>query len=307
MPRERGSKNDNYSRLPAPLITAGREALVGWRMLAASRRPLPDFLIVGAQRSGTTSLYRYLAAHPQVIPASPSKGVHYFDKHPDRSLRWYRAHFPTASQRAACERRHGGPVVTGEGSPYYLFHPHVPARAAAAVPNARVIAMLRDPVERAYSHWRQEYARGFEDADTFERALELEPERLDGERERMVADPGYDSRAMQHHAYLARGVYVDQIQAWRERYPADQMLVLSYERFFADPQAGYAEVLRFLGLPDPPDPPEFRAYNARPAAGMAEETRARLRAYFAEPNRRLEDYLGMGMGWPSTERDPAPR
>ncbi len=102
MPRERGSANDNYSRLPAPVITAGREALTGWHMLSASRRPLPEFLIVGAQRSGTTSLYRYLLEHPQVLPAIPGKGVHYFDMHPDRSLRWYRAHFPT--------RRRGGGV-----------------------------------------------------------------------------------------------------------------------------------------------------------------------------------------------------
>jgi len=79
--------------------------------------------------------------------------------------------------------------------------------------------------------------------------------------------------------------------------------VLSYERFFADPAAGYAEVLRFLGLPDADRPPRFKAYNARPSAGMGEETRARLVAHFAEPNRRLEEYLGMGMGWPSAEQD----
>ena len=116
--------------------------------------------------------------------------------------------------------------MTGEGSPYYLFHPHGPARAAAAVPGARVIVMLRDPVERAYSHYQQEYARGFEDAATFEAALDLEPSRLEGERERMLADPAYDSRAYQHHAYVTRGEYADQLTAWRERFPAERMLVI---------------------------------------------------------------------------------
>ena len=134
--------------------------------------------MIGTQRGGTTSLYRHLVAHPQVESATPSKGVHYFDKEPDKSLNWYRAHFPLA--------RDGGPI-SGEGSPYYLFHPLVPARVAEALPDVRVIAMLRDPVERAYSAYKQEYARGFEDAETFERALELEPERLDGEEERMVS------------------------------------------------------------------------------------------------------------------------
>jgi LPS sulfotransferase NodH len=303
MPRERGAANDNYSRLPAPVITAAREALIGWRMRNAARRPLPDFLILGAQRSGTTSLYNYLAAHPQVMPAVPSKGVHYFDKHADRSLRWYRAHFPTEAERRQRERSAGPPAITGEGSPYYLFHPHGPHRAATAVPAARVIVMLRDPVERAYSHYQQEYARGFEDAGSFEAALDLEPARIDGERERMLADPGYDSRAYQHHAYVKRGEYADQLVAWRERFPAERTLVICYERFFADPRAGYAEVLRFLGLPDPTKPPEFRAYNARRATGMADETRARLRAHFAAPNRRLEELLGMSMGWPEAEHE----
>lgn len=307
MPRERGSANDNYSRLPAPVIAAGREALTGWRMLTASRRPLPDYLIIGAQRSGTTSLYNYLRAHPQVLPAVPSKGVHYFDMHPDRSLRWYRAHFPSEAQRRRCEGPAGVRAVTGEASPYYVFHPHGPARAAAAVPDARVIVMLRDPVERAYSHYQQEYARGFEDSETFERALELEPERLAGERERMLADPGYESSAYQHHSYLARGEYADQLTAWRERFPAERLLVICTERFFADPRAGYVETLRFLGLPDPGRMPEFKAYNARPATGMADETRARLRTHFAAPNRRLEELLGMGMGWPSAEHEQVER
>jgi hypothetical protein len=85
------------------------------------------------------------------------------------------------------------------------------------------------------------------------------------------------------------------------------MLVICTERFFADPRAGYVEALRFLGLPDPSRMPEFKAYNARPATGMADETRARLRAHFAAPNRRLEELLGVGMGWPSAEHEQVER
>src|SRR5919204_149042 len=204
MRRERGAANDNYSRIPAPLADAVKAVYVGARMLQAGSRPLPDFLVIGAQRCGTTSLYRYLEKHPNVIGASPSKGVHYFDMNAERSLRWYRAHFPTERRR----RQAGSGAVTGEASPYYLFHPRGPDRVRAAVPDARLIAMLRDPVDRAYSQYQQEYARGFEDAETFERALELEPARLAGERERMLADPEYESPALQHHADLrsvARG------------------------------------------------------------------------------------------------------
>ena len=220
MRRERGARNDNYSRVPEPVADAAKAAYVGARMLNAGSRPLPDFLIIGAQRCGTTSLYRYLEKHPQVIGAAPSKGVHYFDVHHERSLRWYRAHFPTRRRRERVVKR----AVTGEASPYYVFHPHGPDRVRAAVPNVRLILMVRDPVVRAFSQYQQEYARGFEDAETFERALELELGRLAGERERMLADPGYDSRAMQHHAYVARGEYAPQLEAWMNAPERKEML-----------------------------------------------------------------------------------
>jgi Sulfotransferase domain len=293
MPRERGAKNDNYSRVPEPVADALKAAYVGARMLNARSRPLPDFLIIGAQRCGTTSLYRYLAQHPQVIGAAPSKGVHYFDVNHGRSLRWYRAHFPTRRRRD----RAGAGAVTGEASPYYVFHPHGPDRVRAAVPDARLILMLRDPVVRAFSQYQQEYARGFEDAATFEEALELEPGRLAGERERMLADPGYDSHALQHYAYVARGEYAPQLEAWRERFDATQLHVILAEEFFAEPAAVYGRVLEFLGLGMPASPPQFKAYNARPAGGMADETRRRLAQRFAEPNRRLEELLGRPLGW----------
>ena len=294
MRRERGAQNDNYSRVPEPLAGAVKAAYVGARMLNAGARPLPDFLIIGAQRCGTTSLYRYLAQHPQVIGAAPSKGVHYFDMNHERSLRWYRAHFPTTRRRDRAGR-----AVTGEASPYYVFHPHGPDRARAAVPNARLILMLRDPVVRAFSQYQQEYARGFEDAETFEEALDLEQGRLAGERERMLADPAYDSGALQHHAYVARGEYASQLEAWRERFAPEQIHVIVAEEFFADPAAAYAGVLEFLGLDMPARPPHFKAFNARPAGGMAIETRERLAAHFREPNRHLEELLGRRLSWTS--------
>jgi Sulfotransferase domain len=287
MARERGAANDNYFNLPKPIATLGLEAVLMPRRLTAGRRRLPDFLIIGGQRCGTTSLYRYLLAHPGVQGAYPSKGAHYFDKHHHRGLRWYRAHFPLA--------REGGPI-SGEGSPYYLFHPLVPERVARALPNVKLIAMLRDPVERAYSHYQQEFARGFEDCDTFEQALDLEPERLRGERERMLADPGYDSHALQHHSYMARGDYIDQIQAWLERFPREQLLIVHAERFFAEPRSAVEEVQRFLGL-EPAGLPEYRAHNARRYAPMRPETRERLNRRFAEPNRRLYSHLGADLGW----------
>jgi Sulfotransferase domain len=287
MARERGAANDNYSNLPEPVAELAKAIVLAPRRLNASRRRLPDFLIIGGQRCGTTSVYRYLVAHPQVEGAYPSKGAHYFDNHPDRSLGWYRSHFPVSR---------GASPITGEGSPYYLFHPHVPARVARVAPEVRLIVMLRDPVERAYSHYQQEYARGFEPSESFERALELEPQRMDGEQERMAADPRYRSLAHQHHSYVARGLYLEQIEAWRQHFPAERMLIIHAERFFADPAAGMAAVQTFLGI-DPAPTAEYRAHNARGYAPMDPATRRMLEERFADPNRRLYAYLGVDYGW----------
>ena len=105
-------------RLPSPgavVRHAKRSATFGWRYLSADLRSMPDFVIVGAARSGTTSLYRWLGSHPDVAPAW-KKEIHYFDEHYGRGMRWYRAHFPF--------RRRGR--VTGEATPYLLFHPLSP-------------------------------------------------------------------------------------------------------------------------------------------------------------------------------------
>ncbi len=221
--------------------------------------------------------------------------------HHDRSLRWYRAHFPTQAARRRREREAGGPVITGEGSPYYLFHPHGPARAAAAVPDARIIAMLRDPVERAYSHYQQEYARGFEDADTFERALELEPGRLAGERERMLADPDYstprDAAPRLRRARRVRRPAGGVAGALPGRaHPGDLVRALLRRSCGRLPRRCCAS----SACPSP-RPAAVQGLQCASRRGMADETRARLRAHFAEPNRRLEEYLGTGMGWASRE------
>lgn len=258
-------------------------------------RALPDFLIIGAQRAGTTSLYRYLEQHPAVAPAFLEKGVHYFDTHYDRSLRWYRTRFPTSPYRRARTRRAGVPAITGEGSPYYLFHPAVPRRVAEALPDVRLLVMLRDPVTRAYSHHQHEVARGYEDL-SFDEAVRREPERLAGEEERLATDPRAYSYAHQHHSYLARGRYLEQLLRWKACVPRERLLVVIMERFFADPDAGYREVMEFLGLPAI-SLPAYEKMNAHRYPPMEDSTRAMLREHFAEPNRRLAEHLGVELPW----------
>jgi len=278
-----------------------------WRAVARSKRAaarptaqwrvLPDYLIAGGQRCGTTSLQRYLIEHPQVTPAGVMKGVHYFDTNDyHRGLDWYRSHFPTRRSLAKMADRVGGTVLTGESSPYYMFHPLAPDRIATDLPGVKIVVLLRDPVDRAYSQFLHESRRGYETLD-FESALEAEDGRLAGEAARMVADPSYDSFGLRHHSYMARGEYLSQVGHLTDLVGEDRLLVVSSEQMFGDPAATYHRVLRFLGLPEY-TPAGFAAQNANVyMSPISDQIRGMLEDRFREPNKLLYDFVGEDFGW----------
>ena len=192
---------------------------------AAQKRQPPDFVIIGAQKGGTTSLYRYLTEHPDVGGAT-KKEVHFFDRSYHKGMDWYLAHFP--------ER--GESTVVGESSPSYLFHPDVPERVRRTLPHAKLIVLLRNPVDRAYSQYQMRLRRVGE--DSFEEAVDEELARLPSNGELPGPEKG-------HHAFLPRGVYADQLQRWLAVFPREQFLVLHSEAFFTRPDAGLCGPLPF--------------------------------------------------------------
>lgn len=241
-------------------------------------RTLPDFLIVGAQRCGTTSMFKTLIQHPDVARPFLRKGVHYFDTGYDHGPAWYRGHFPIGFTSRL--RRFGRRTpLTGESSPFYMFHPLAAERIAGDLPQVRVIALLRDPVERAYSAHSHETARGFETLP-FEEALAREPERLEGERERMTANPHYVSYDLQHHAYRSRGEYVGQLERLSAALGRDRVFVVDSDDFFHTPEPVMPPLLDFLGLRQY-DGFRFEQHNARSRSKMDEAIRERLDAHFA--------------------------
>src|SRR5947209_13351977 len=179
-----------------------------YRGVTSPLRLLPDFLIIGAQRGGTTSLYHYLRAHP-AVHSSAVKDTHFFDKKFHKGVSWYRAHFPTRFEKAYARRFRHQDFVTGEASPSYLFHPHAPSRTARLLPHVKLIVLLRNPIDRAFSQYYHALALGHEKL-SFEEALEREQERTAGEYERVLAEAHYSSHAFKHLSYLSRGIYVDQ-------------------------------------------------------------------------------------------------
>ena len=261
-----------------------RNAVWTYGRATSFARPLPGFLILGAQKAGTTALYAYLRWHPG-ITGPAWKEVSYFDRHYRRGTRWYRGHFPVRA----------GDRLVGEASPGYLFHPHSPERVRATVPDAKLIALLRDPVDRALSHYHHEVALGRE-ALSFEEAVDAEPERTRGEQERLVREPGYFSHAWWDYTYLARGRYAEQLERWFAVFPREQLLVVPSEELARRPDETYAKILDFLAAPEHRLDSYPRVYEQE-YEEMRPETRRRLGEYFAEPNRRLYELLGSDLGW----------
>ena len=283
-------------RLRQPLVPAVKWTLRRYGIATAGGRVLPDFLVIGAKRGGSTSLYRNLVRTPGVLPLFPRhadvKGTYYFDVEFDRGERWYRSYFPSAAIRDQVAVR--GPVAVGEASPYYLSHPRAADRAAALVPGARIVAVLREPVARAHSHYQERVRQGIETLPTFAAAVEAEPDRLAGEVERMLEEPGYVSWSHLNFGYLAQSDYALGLRRWLAVYPAEQVLVLRSEDFYADDAGVLAQVRGFLGLEARP-PADTRQWNRTGTSdldpGLARELTERM-----APS--VDALVGL-LGWPA--------
>jgi hypothetical protein len=265
----------------------------------ASLRADPDYLLIGTKRGGTTSLARWLLDHPDTRGLYPAaehrKGAYFFDVNYGRGHRWYRSHFPV---RALHERRGGSkrraPLI-GDATPYYLHHPHAPARARRHAPEAKVIVLLRHPIDRAIGHWAERTRNGVEHL-SFPDALRAEADRLAGEEQRMIDDPSYVSFAHQHWSYADQGRYVRGLRRWFDAYPGEQILVLRSEDLYTDPSAVYGQTLSFLGL-RPHEPAAFAAWNRKAKEPIDDLDRAFLEEVLRDDVAELEAFLGRSMRW----------
>ena len=266
-----------------------RRLQADYRQLTGRLRGLPSVLIIGTQKGGTTSLFNYMVQHPAVL-APLSKEVHYFDLNYQRGPTWYRARFPYTYQLRT------GTSITLDASPYYLVHPLVPQRAAQQLPEVKLIALLRDPVDRAFSHYQHEI-RGGRESLSFSDAIAAEAERLAGEEERVRDGRNYYSYNHHRYSYLLRGQYIEQLRRWMEHFPRAQLLVLQSEWLFRDPAAASSAVYQFLGLA----PHRLQHYKpflqGRYEREMAAGLRASLAAHFEPYNRQLYQWLGQEYDW----------
>ncbi|MEM1427009.1 MAG: sulfotransferase domain-containing protein, partial [Cyanobacteria bacterium P01_H01_bin.130] len=261
---------DEYPACPGPLTNLGRllsrlkkpQAAIAAYREASRRNTLrhcggqvpskwddqaaspPNFIIVGVQKCGTSSLYSYLAQHPQVIP-SIVKEIDFFSraKHFGYGLPWYLAHFPWLQQDAQW--------ITGEASPDYFHTPDTPQRVAEAVPNVKLIALLRDPVDRLISHYEHWVRQGYETRSLEEvTASELHhwqgvpPEEIEATQTRLKQGD------RPSHDYFYQGLYAHHLHNWLRHFPPDQLLILTLEEMADTPQTVLKQTCQFLGLPD---------------------------------------------------------
>lgn len=264
--------------------------------IIGQRCVLPDFLILGVAKGGTTSLYQYLSQHPGVIPIS-GKEVYFFDKNFHMGVNWYRKFFPSKKIMKEKSKELGYDVLTGEATPRYIHYPHAPKRVHNIIPTAKFIVLLRNPIDRAYSHWNMRWGKKKETL-SFDEAINSETQRLGNEFEKMGNDNNYYSSDYFHHAYLERGIYVDKLKHWMSIFPREKFLIIQSEKLFENPQQEYDKVLSFFGLS------KWKLKDTRPKGSreyekpqMTSEIRKQLSEFYKPHNERLFEFLGTKFDW----------
>ena len=259
------------------------KAKFGWR----HPRPLPHFLVIGTQKGGTTTLHHLLSRHPDIFLPGV-KEVHYFSQHFHQSRQWYSDHYQLAKPGQ----------VRGDITPFYLFHSAVPERIRSVLPAVRLVALLRDPVERTLSQYFHARRNGYEQLDLIP-ALRAEEQRLSGADSVVSALNGFHY-SYQKHSYVSRSRYDIQLQRYREWFPKRQLLVLRSEDLFTHSDACWDGLLRFISVDPIPLPSSLPHSNSGKgeAASVPLSLRRELRKQLATTYQWVEREYGIT--WPES-------
>lgn len=283
-------------RLTRRAVQLSKDTVKRYRLLTSHLRLLPDFIIIGARRCGTTSLYSYLTQHPQVMPAL-TKEVHYFTANYDKGPDWYRSYFPTYLGKRFHQFIQRDSIITGEATPSYIYDPLVPQRIFQLKPDVKLIALLRNPVDAVYSAYHFGIKVGTYTAEEmpFEQSIRNELEQLNAHDGRAAGQKSILGQA-QKGGWLWHGLYVEHLKPWLARFPREQMLILVSEAFFSDPHREFQRVLEFLGL----TAYRLKSYdklNTTDYAEMDPRLREHLTEYYAPYNRQLRELVGIDVKW----------
>ncbi len=256
-----------------------KKAISTYRMATSRWRKLPDFIIIGAQKGGTTSLFYYLNQHPELALAR-RKEVYFFNLNYEKGINWYKSFFPFRSNKK----------ISGEATPSYLFYPKTAKRIKSALPDVKLIVLLRNPIDRAYSGYAMGLKRNTEQ-NTFEVAIEQELAALEKHN-----DPNNYSHERHNQFYLERGKYYSQLRPWLEEFKREQFLFIKSENFFHDPKNELEKVYEFLEI-STIFPDDLSQRNPGKYDKISPNTVKRLEDYFEKENEQLVVLLGKEFQW----------
>lgn len=260
-----------------------------WRRLSASKRMTPDFMIIGYQKCGTTSLFNYLIQHPAIVPPM-QKEIKYFDLNSSRNAHWYKAHFPLREEK--------NNLITGEATPDYIFFPEIAAKIVKFNSKVKLIVICRNPVDRAFSQYKFSVRRGIEPY-SFAEALEKESQRLaEATQEcRINKKPLSENRKYREFSYTTRGLYAQQLKSWLDAFPRDQFLFLCTEELKKNPDAVLKKITSFLGMADFSFCTQKKYLQAPKSDAMPSSIRKKLIDYYMLENKELFELLGEHFDW----------
>ena len=245
----------------------------------------PHFLIIGTQKGGTSSLYSALCQHPQILKAA-RKEVHFFDQYYSHGHDWYLEQFPDCLPDQ----------ITGEASPFYMAHPLAAARIAEHCPDTKLIVLLRNPADRAISHYHQEFRRQH-DLLTLQAALDIEEERTRADWDALAVGELLTFSAAQRFSYRKRGHYAEQLAPFLEQFPRENIVIYSSEQFFQQPLELLPLLYSFLGA-DPAFQPADLLPRKPGHYGEADQMiRNELLQYYAPLNEELFTLIGQRFDW----------
>jgi len=253
-------------------------------------RSLPDFIIIGTVRSGTTSLYYNICQHQCVLTAAYDE-LGFFDSNYHLGLNWYRSLFPTLFSKWVVKQKTQF-AITGEDTPFYIWNPLVAKRILKILPNIKLIVLFRNPVDRAYSNYHLAVREGSENL-SFEDAIQVELKNLDKINDDIKQDVNKYAIA---RSYIAKGFYANQLKIWLELFTSEQLIIVSTEDLESNPQETLDNIYDFLKIPKNhkliPEKQKIASYPK-----IKDETRKFLIDLYKKSNAELFTMIGQKFDW----------
>jgi tetratricopeptide (TPR) repeat protein len=250
---------------------------------------IPNFLIIGSGKSGTSSLYQYICGHPQVLPAI-TKEIGYFDinRRYRNGINWYLSHFPQIMEQDN--------FLTGEATPSYLYRYQVAERILQVFPQIKLIVILRNPIERAISAYYHA-VKDQGELRSLENAIDEEIKILEEFTDPLeIMATKYKFNHRLEPKYIVWGLYYYFLKHWLELFPKKQLLILHSYELFNHPELTTNKVFSFLGLPNY-RLEKYVKYTAGNYQAINSQLHQKLSSCFKVHNQKLESYLDIKFNW----------